>query len=385
MRFLALEFKAVTDETVFADRLVSLPRFQVCCRVDPSGDMAKQNRLHALNYVNSYSPKDIFEEHRAWGELFQSTVELEVRRMSHPQQQIYNPSALLQHCRQGLAGPVAHNLCVVHGKIAVSDPEANFAAEGTYRGPDKVPRGKKKPLRIGYISPDFFTHSVSYFIECMFAKHSENVEVYAYSNVQKADGKTERLKAYQSVRNHWREITGLTTVQTALLIAKDEIDILVELAGHTAGNRLDVMAVRPAPVQVTWIGYPNTTGLRSIDYRITDGCVDPVETTQQFTEKLWRLPDVFLCYTPALDAPEEVAAPPLASSGGIVTLGSFNILAKMQMKTVLLWSRLLKAIPNSRLLLKAKPFASVTAQQRVQVRTFAISCSACKGWSSVLT
>mmetsp|Transcript_13140 Transcript_13140/g.40445 ORF Transcript_13140/g.40445 Transcript_13140/m.40445 type:complete len:825 (+) Transcript_13140:3-2477(+) len=308
----------------------AIKHYDICCSLDSNNEMAPQNRLHALNYVESYTPEKVFEEHREWGRKFQGKVDREITASA--------------------------------GK---GDSTAQLLLKENLE-PDSEPRGRKRPLRIGYVSPDFFTHSVSYFIEVMLAHHTEEVEVFIYSNVQNEDPKTERLKCYPSVMNNWRKITGLSSLQVAARVLEDRIDVLVELAGHTNGNRLDVMAVRPAPVQVTWIGYPNTTGLPSIDFRVTDGVVDPVDTTQKFTEELWRLPKVFLCYTPAVDAPEQVSLPPLASSGGIVTLGSFNVLAKMQASTVALWARLLKAVPQARLLLKAKPFASRSAQDRVR-------------------
>lgn len=110
------------------------------------------------------------------------------------------------------------------------------------------------------------------------------------------------------------------------LIRADGIDILVELTGHTAGNRLDVMALKPAPISCTWIGYPQTTGLPTIDYRFTDSIVDPLDTKQKYSEELIRLPGPFLCYTPPADAPAVSDTPALAR--GYVTFGSFNNLCK---------------------------------------------------------
>jgi protein O-GlcNAc transferase len=139
---------------------------------------------------------------------------------------------------------------------------------------------------------------------------------------------------------------------------------LFELAGHTSGNRLDVMAMKPAPIQITYIGYPNTTGLKQIDYRITDALCDPLDTTQKHTEKLIRLPNCFLCYTPPLNSPPVSPTPCLTT--GVITFGSFNNLGKINDDVLKVWCHILRRIPNSKMILKCKPFASKT----VQVRTW---------------
>jgi len=163
--------------------------------------------------------------------------------------------------------------------------------------------------------------------------------------------------------SEWRSIVGLTEVQVSDIIHKDQIDILVELTGHTANNRLDVLCCKPAPIKVTWIGYPNTTGLSTIDYRITDKYVDPLDTEQPYVESLLRTPNCFLSYTPSPEAPDVINSPP-AIENGFITFGSFNNLAKIGNKVIALWSRILKSVPNSRLLVKAKPFANSEIQQK---------------------
>ncbi|KDD72190.1 hypothetical protein H632_c3724p0, partial [Helicosporidium sp. ATCC 50920] len=143
-------------------------------------------------------------------------------------------------------------------------------------------------------------------------------------------------------------------------IREDRVDILVELTGHTANNRLGTVVRRPAPVQVTWIGYPNSTGLREVDYRFTDGVCDPEDTLQTYSEELVRLRPCFLCYTPAIDAPP--AAPSPALRDGFVTFGSFNALAKETPEVLAAWARILRRVPASRLILKNKPFACAAVQ-----------------------
>lgn len=149
----------------------------------------------------------------------------------------------------------------------------------------------------------------------------------------------------------------MSSLDAARLVLEDEIDILVDLAGHTGGNRLDVFAHKPAPLQITCVGYPNTTGLPQMDYRITDEYADPVTTTQRFSEKLIRIAGgSFLCYTPGLN-PEIAATPPVARNQ-YVTFGSFNNAAKMNDRVFELWAKVLLAVPGSRLILKCKAFAS---------------------------
>jgi len=149
----------------------------------------------------------------------------------------------------------------------------------------------------------------------------------------------------------------MSAQEVGQVVRADKIQILIDLAGHTANNRLDVMALKPAPVQLTWCGYQNTTGLEAIDYLITDGVVDPVGTDQTFTEELARLPSCLACYTPPEGIPEVVPLPAL-SSGGSVTFGSFNQVAKLSPLCIASWARILRDVTGSRLLIKAKALAA---------------------------
>jgi protein O-GlcNAc transferase len=213
---------------------------------------------------------------------------------------------------------------------------------------EKIPDRK---LKIGYVSPDFRRHSVNYFIEPVLTSHNhDRFELFCYSDVSVPDNVTERLQGYA---DQWRNIAGKSDEQVAGMIRKDGIDILVDLAGHTGYNRILLFARKPAPVQVSWLGYPNTTGLSAVDYRIVDAYTDPPGLTDPFyTEQLIRLPDSFLCYQPDNDSPPAGDLPALQS--GHITFGSFNVFLKVSQKTVALWAAILKALPDSRLLLKTK-------------------------------
>jgi FkbM family methyltransferase len=211
-------------------------------------------------------------------------------------------------------------------------------------------RTENRIIRIGYVSPDFRIHSVSYFIRGILSSHdSGKFEVYCYSDVVRPDSFT---KEFKTLAHQWRDIRGMSDDEAADLIRQDKIDILVDLAGHTGNNRLLVFPRKPAPVQVTYLGYPDTTGLKAIDYRLTDCWADPQGHQDDIcTEKLVRLPGGFLCYQTPKDAPQVKKLPALAA--GCITFGSFNHRPKITEKTVQTWSRILKEVPDSRLILKS--------------------------------
>ncbi len=219
---------------------------------------------------------------------------------------------------------------------------------------------KERRLRIGYVSPDFRAHSVAAFIEPVIKAHNrEQVEVFCYANVLKPDEVSVRI---QEASDHWLSITGIGDMDVVARIEADAIDILVDLAGHTGENRLTVFAHKPAPVQVTWLGYPNTTGMSIMDYRLTDGIADPVGAEEMFyTEELFRLKHGFLCYQ-ADEFTPDVAQPPCLENG-YVTFGSFNTLPKINPEVVKLWAKILHSVDGSHLLLKAKQLADVEIRQ----------------------
>ena len=265
-------------------------REAVC--LSPSNARYHSNLLLSLQYLPELSPLDRLTEHRLWAETHQSLV----------------------------APTVYHR--------NVPDPE--------------------RRLRVGYVSPDFRTHSVAYFFEALLRHHDEKaVESYCYTCASYRDATTIRLG---QAADHWRDISAMNDPQAIERIRTDGIDILMDLAGHTAGNRLGVFAGRPAPVQITALGYPSTTGLPTIDYRLTDAIADPAGQEAFHSERLLRLPGCFLCYAQPEHAPASAPCP--VTSNGFVTFGSFNNLAKINAGVVALWSRLLQSVPGSRLLIK---------------------------------
>ena len=285
----------------------ALASFKAALTIQPDFGGAWQNYIFCLNYASGYSAQTIFEEHVKFGSRFEEAV----------------------------AG-----LKRAHG----------------------IERDPGKRLKIGYVSPDFRAHAVAYFIEPVLERHArEGFEIYCYFSSVAADAVTQRLKAKV---HHWREISAQPDGEVAELIRRDGIDILVDLAGHTAGNRLGVFAHKPAPVQATWLGYVCTTGLGSIDCRITDVNADPVGLSERYyIEELVRLPDTFVCYRPSDHSPAVDALPGLKN--GQVTFASFNNLAKMTPEVRKLWAQVLLAVPGARLMLKTKGLNDARMRQQL--------------------
>jgi predicted O-linked N-acetylglucosamine transferase (SPINDLY family) len=275
-------------------------------RLNPDLPAAHSNLLYTLNYDETTTPQALFAEHAAWGRRY----------------------------------------------------GASFAAAGT-RFANAPEPGRR--LRVGYVSGDFRHHSVAFFVEMLLGAHDKReVEVFLYTNDPRGDAATERLKARA---DRWVPIYNLTDELAAAKIREHGIDILVDLSGHTSGNRMMLLARKPAPVQLTWLGYPATTGLPTIDGRITDAVADPPgEADRLHTERLIRLDGGFLCYRPYDNA--GAVAPLPARGAGHVTFGSFNNRAKLSPRTIALWAEIMGRVPDARLLLKATQFKDAGTRER---------------------
>jgi predicted O-linked N-acetylglucosamine transferase (SPINDLY family) len=213
------------------------------------------------------------------------------------------------------------------------------------------PRNTERCLQIGFVSGDLRTHALASFIEPVLAHLTgyQQLSLHAYANQTIDDDTTQRLRGHFA---HWHSIVGLSDAALSEQIRSDGIDILIDLSGHTAKNRLLVFARKPAPIQVSWFGYPGTTGLRAMDYFLADRFLLPPGFEDQFTEKIVRLPAT----GPFLPYQEAPAVSPLpALSNGHVTFGSFNRLSKLSREVIALWSQLLRALPDSRLILGGMP------------------------------
>lgn len=264
-------------------------------KLAPSDAAADSNRLYTLHFHPDYSPGEILREHLAWD-----------RRHALP--------------LSGLARPHEN----------VPDP--------------------KRRLRIGYVSPYFRDHCQAMFTLPLLANHDRRqVEVFCYSDVACTDAVTARVKTFT---DNWRDSVGMSDQELAEMVRRDGIDILVDLTVHMSHNRLLAFARRPAPVQVTWLGYPGTTGLGAMDYRLSDPYLDPLDQHDDFyAEQTIRLPDSFWCYDPLADGPAISQLP--ARKNGFITFGCLNNFCKVTEPTVKLWAQVLGGLPDSRMLVLA--------------------------------
>jgi predicted O-linked N-acetylglucosamine transferase (SPINDLY family) len=286
----------------------SIEHFDAALKLEPRNPRIHSSLLLTLHYLTGQNPEDLFDRHRQWP-----------------------------------------------GNATRSGP-------APARTSTAAPVERPARLRIGYVSSDLRKHSVAYFIEPLLARHdSTRYEITCYSSHKETDATTERL---QRLAHRWRDVAEMDDEQLLRTIAGDAIDILVDLNGHTSGNRLTVFARRAAPVQVSFIGYPDTTGVTEMDYRISDTIADPPGSERLCTESLYRLPGCFLCYRPADNAPP--LAPSPCEANGFVTFGSFNNLAKVNPDVIALWARLLRETPDSRLVLKNPSLTDLSTRERYQ-------------------
>ncbi len=288
-----------------ADVEKGLAMYEKAVELDPAMADALSNYLYGMQYPANIDEEDIFRKHQEWGIRF---------------------------------SPPLKKACDLHPADATDHR-----------------------LRIGYVSGDFRRHSVAYFLEPLLQHHDKRrFEIFCYSNVLKEDEVTNRIKGHV---DHWRPIFNLTDEQALAAIRNDHIDILVDLSGHTDRNRLMLFAHKPAPFQVAWLGYPNTTGLTTIDYRFTDAVADPEGMSDQLhTEKLYRLPRGFLCYRGFEDAPM-ASAPPCIRNGHL-TFGSFNNLTKTNEQVIDNFVAVMHANPDSRLIMKSNQLADEQARTK---------------------
>jgi predicted O-linked N-acetylglucosamine transferase (SPINDLY family) len=258
--------------------------------------------------------------------------------------------------------------------LEVPDPEMSLREHRRYaaiaaraipgpKGGASVASGAERvagrPLRLGVISGDLRTHSVAFFAAALF-EHLDprSVELHVTSTHAGGDEVTARFRARAKT---WREAHALSDADLAAKLREDKLDAILELSGHTSDHALGAMVHKPAPVILSYCGYPNTTGLESVDYRIVDSLTDPAGTEARCTEKLLRLDPCFLCYEPPSEAPGVTAAPE-----GAPVFGSFNNFAKMNPRVLRLWARVLARVPGSRLLLKAGMLSDEATRERVR-------------------
>jgi predicted O-linked N-acetylglucosamine transferase (SPINDLY family) len=224
-------------------------------------------------------------------------------------------------------------------------------------GNDRDPRRR---LRLGFLSPDFRRHPVgTFFVRLLESLDRRQCEAICYGDCRVADELGRRIRAAADV---WREVYRAGDEELARQIRRDRIDVLFDLAGHTSYNRLLVFARKPAPVQVTWLGYEGTTGLAAMDYLLADRYQIPAGEEPHYRERVLRLPGRYVCYEPPAGAPPVGPLPALARGG--VTFGSFNNPAKITGPAIAAWAQILRRVPGSRLVLKYKGLDTPEATAR---------------------
>ena len=273
-------------------------------------------------------------------------------------------SQAIGHCRQALKvnpawNDLHSNLLFFLGHSGRMDGAALFAEHLRFGAQFEAPlragwrphgndRDPERRLRIGFVSGDFHNHAVANFLEPVLARLAGNVNLamYGYYNNTIDDGHTKRMRSHME---QWRNVSTLADDAMANLIRADQIDVLIDLSGHTAGNRLPVFARKPAPLQASWMGYPGTTGLQAMDYFFSDKKILPAgEFDHLFLEKIVRLP-ISAPFTPYTLAPDVGPLPALTN--GHLTFGSFNRANKLNRQVIALWSQVLRAIPDATMLL----------------------------------
>ena len=280
--------------------------WRIALSIDPDHPQMHSNLLLTMLYDPDRTAEELVQEHRAWDERF-------------------------------------------------GHPEARFTSWSNDRDPDRK-------LRIGLVSAEFCRHAVSsWLLAALRSLDRERFTVICYSNRAIEDEVTER---FRKLASDWRRVLGMDDATLARQIRTDGIDILIDVSGHTAFNRLPVFALKPVPVQAGWLGYPYTTGLEAVDYCIMDEIAVHEGEEAQFVEEVVRLSSGRFCYEPPAEAPD--VAPPPALRNGWITFGSFNNVAKLTDQTLDVWCRILHRLPTSRLILKSPALGHSAVAERVR-------------------
>jgi len=293
-----------------AEIFAAIKAYRHALGLDPSNNRILSNYLMALNYCESVSIKEIYDEHTRIGHRIEQNVQQ-----------------------------------VEHRHYGRSDATGR--------------------LKIGYLSADFNDHAVASFILPLLRNHNyHKVAIYCYYNRHAYDHVTEDIKG---MADYWRNIAGVADKEVVRLIQQDDINILVDLAGHTAENRINVIASKPAPISVNWIGYPNTSGLSVMDYRITDFNTDPPGYSEAYhTEKLVRMPELFCVYEPPFNTPPVSKLPALDK--GYITFGCFNNLAKLATPVIEAWTDILLSMTDAKLMIKYSGLGSANIRRALLQR-----------------
>lgn len=321
----------------------ALASFQRVLIIDPVHAEAAQNLLLSLNYSDRSAPAEVTELHRQFATVVAPPVAM------------LAASAFPGHTQGQPARSPRDAASPVMSSIAGGEHSVSTMADGAHR------------IRLGFVSADFRTHSVAWFLlPLLDALDRDRFEVTCYSNVARPDAITDRIRV---ASDRWRDIHGLPDIDALARVSEDKIDVLVDLSGHTAGQRLGLFARRAAPSQLSWLGYPNTTGHPSMDARLVDAVTDPQHPAVHAfaSEALIRMHGCFVCYQPPAGTADARRLTPSRGDNDALAFGSFNNLAKVTASTIALWAGALSAVPRSTLLLKATGMEQPGVQQRLAV------------------
>jgi len=359
---------ALTYQRQFAE---AVPYYQKALALDPQHVDAYINLGHALQFQDKVSEAiqyfkhaltlkpDVAEVYGRLGHAFVRKGLIDEAIEHYRQAVILKPSYRLAHS----------NLLLTLNYSEAYDPKALLAEHRRFDQLHVAPlkkhiqahlneRTPQRRLKLGYISPNFSKNSVAFFSEPLLAHHDhQHFELFCYHTDKFVDNVTQRLRGYADC---WRHCVDISDADFAEQIRHDQIDILVNLT--LPGLYELVLARKPAPIQVTYLGYPTTTGVSTIDYRLSDAYVDPIGSSEAFnSETVIRTPDSYFCYRPYDNAPEVKPLPALTQ--GYITFGSFNNYSKLNDKTFALWAHIITQVPGAKLLIKAKALQDPPTRQ----------------------
>lgn len=277
----------------------------------------QSNFVMALLYGDTYSPAQMRAEHEAWGSRLMELVQRQMGSLPPPPQ----------------------------------------------HAPWTTPTQPRRPIRVGYLTADFRAHTTSQFLLPVLSRHTPQIELFLYANFADPDAITRK---FMERANHVHFVVHLSDGELNDLIRRDQLDILVECSGHTEGHRLATLALKPAPIICSWVGYPATTGVPTVDYRIVDKWTDPAGYDSHCSEKLIRLESGFNCFQPHLELPAISPLPAIANRH--ITFGSANNVRKISDETLRMWGEILRATPTARLRIKSIHLDTPRARERIQSR-----------------
>jgi predicted O-linked N-acetylglucosamine transferase (SPINDLY family) len=313
---------------------------------NPFGQEMAAKRLIKYHPNRAEGYRHFAQSHLAKSKIRESFDILKKAVQKHPKDPIIVPNILF------------HSNCLVLPMNEVFGLHYKFAANYEPRPVlPKPPLPKTQKIKVGFLSSDFYAHSVLYFLLSLFPFYNkERFEFHLFSNTTKENCDIITV-AYKELTDFWHDVAKLSDKEIASLIKKEQISVLFDLNGYTtAPIRLGVFGRRPAPVQISWLGYPNTTGMKSMDFRISDNFVDSQDADKYYTEKLLRFNTPFICYSPTAVAKSITPEFSEKTSDEPIVFGSFNNTTKITDETISLWHGVLSRVPNSRLVLKSKAF-----------------------------